>query len=102
MNEIIISPSYKTFCYIDDKNNMVDITNKIPFKLVELIKKMKYILGDDLVIDRSVSGDIEDIYEYIIEKAYETPDYVFKDLNFKDQPKQKLLIAVNRFFWNKI
>ena len=102
MKEIIISPSFKTFCYFDEKNNMIDITNKIPFRLIELIKKMRYIFGDDLVIDKSISGDIEDIYEYIIEKAYERPEYIFEKLNFKDNAKQKLLIAFNKFFWNKI
>ena len=102
MKEIIISPSFKTFCYFDEKNNMIDITNKIPFRLIELIKKMRYIFGDDLVIDKSISGDIEDIYEYIIEKAYERPYYIFEELNFKDNAKQKLLIAFNKFFWNKI
>ena len=79
MKEIIISPSFKTFCYFDEKNNMIDITNKIPFRLIELIKKMRYIFGDDLVIDKSISGDIEDIYEYIIEKAYERPEYIFEE-----------------------
>ena len=102
MKEIIISPSFKTFCYFDEKNNMIDITNKIPFRLIELIKKMRYIFGDDLVIDKSISGDIEDIYEYIIEKDYERPEYIFEELNFKDNAKQKLLIAFNKFFWNKI
>ena len=102
MKEIIISPSFKTFCYFDEKNNMIDITNKIPFRLIELIKKMRYIFGDDLVIDKSISGDIEDIYEYIIEKAYERPEHIFEELNFKDNAKQKLLIAFNKFFWNKI
>jgi len=87
---------------IDEKNNMIDITNKIPFRLIELIKKMRYIFGDDLVIDKSISGDIEDIYEYIIEKAYERPEYIFEELKFKDNAKQKLLIAFNKFFWNKI
>ena len=30
---------------------MIDITNKI-FRLIELIKKMRYIFGNDLVIDK--------------------------------------------------
>ena len=41
MNEIVISPSLKTFCYFDDKNNMIDITSKIPFKLLKLVKKTR-------------------------------------------------------------
>ena len=101
MNEIVISPSFDTFCYFDNKNNMIDITNKIPFRLLGLIKKMKYIFGDDLVLDKSIIEDVEDIYHYIIEKAYERPDYIYEDLNFKDQPKQKLLVAFNKFFFDK-
>ena len=31
---------------------------------------MKYIFGDDIVLDKSlISDDIEDIYHYIIEKV---------------------------------
>ena len=102
MNEIVISPSFDTFCYFDNKNNMIDITNKIPFKLIELIKKMRYIFGDDVVLDKSlIADDIEDIYHYIIEKAYKRPDYIFEELNFKDQAKQKLLVAFNKFFFEK-
>ena len=102
MNEIVISPSLKTFCYFDEKNNMIDITNKIPFRLLELVKKMKYIFGDDIVLDKSlISNDIEDIYHYIIEKAYQRSDYIFEELNFKDQAKQKLLVAFNKFFFEK-
>ena len=102
MNEIVISPSLKTFCYFDEKNNMIDITNKIPFKLLELVKKMKYIFGDDVVLDKSlITDDIEDIYHYIIEKAYQRSDYIFEELNFKDQAKQKLLVAFNKFFFEK-
>ena len=102
MNEIVISPSLKTFCYFDDKNNMIDITSRIPFKLLKLVKKMKYILGDDIVLDKSlIADDIEDIYHYIIEKAYEKQDYIFEELNFKDHAKQKLLVAFNKFFFDK-
>ena len=102
MNEIVISPSLETFCYFDEKNNMIDITNKIPFKLIELIKKMKYIFGNDIVLDKSlIADDIKDIYHYIIEKAYERSDYIFEELNFKDNAKQKLLVAFNKFFFDK-
>ena len=88
--------------YVINKNNMIDITNKIPFKLIELIKKMRYIFGDDIVLDKSlIADDIEDIYHYIIEKAYERSDYIFEELNFKDNAKQKLLVAFNKFFFDK-
>jgi hypothetical protein len=81
---------------------MIDITDKIPFRLLELIKKMRYIFGDDVVLDKSlITDDIEDIYHYIIEKAYERTDYIFEELNFKNKAKEKLLSAFNKFFFDK-
>ena len=60
------------------------------------------IFGDKLVIDRSLTEkDNEDIYEYIIEKCYERPDYLFKQTYFKRRPKEQLLIAFNKMFFNK-
>jgi hypothetical protein len=54
------------------------------------------------VLDKSlIADDIEDIYHYIIEKAYERSDYIFEELNFKDHAKQKLLVAFNKFFFDK-
>ena len=34
--KIIISPDITTYCYVDDKDNMVDITDQIPYRLREL------------------------------------------------------------------
>ncbi len=102
MKEIIVSPKVTSFCYIDDNNNMVDITDDVPYRLLQLVKRMKFIFGDKLVIDRSLTEkDNEDIYEYIIEKCYETPDFLFKQTYFKTRPKEKLLIAFNKMFFNK-
>jgi len=103
MNEIIVNPSIDKFCYIDDKDNMVDITDKVSKRLIELYKKFQIILGDDLVLDKSLTSEpIEDIYEYIVEKAYQTKEYVFEPTTFKEKPKKKLLIAFNKFFYNNI
>ena len=100
--KVIISPDITTFCYIDDNNNMIDITDQIPYRLREFVKRMKFIFDDKLVIDRSYKKkENEDIYEYLIEKAYETKDYCFKKTKFKPKPKEKMLIAFNKLFFNK-
>ena len=39
--KIIISPDITTYCYVDDKDNMVDITDQIPYRLREFVKRMK-------------------------------------------------------------
>ena len=102
MNEIIVSPQVTSFCYVDDSNNMIDITDDVPYRLIQFVKRMKFIFGDKLVIDRSLTEkENEDIYEYIIEKCYETPDYLFKQTYFKSRPKEKLLIAFNKLFFKK-
>ena len=88
--KVIISPDITTFCYIDDNDNMIDITDQIPYRLREFVKRMKFIFDDKLVIDRSYTKkENEDIYEYLIEKAYETKDYCFKKTKFKPKPKEK-------------
>ena len=102
MNEIIISPNVTNFCYVDENNNMVDITDKIPYRLLKFVKKAKLLFGDDIILDRAlVEKHNEDIYEYLIEKAYETKDYCFKRTKFKPRPKEKLLIAFNKLFFDK-
>jgi len=81
--KIIISPDITTFCYIDEHDNMVDITDQIPYRLREFVKRMKFIFDDKIIIDRSYTEkENEDVYEYLIEKAYETKDYCFKKTKF--------------------
>ena len=100
--KIIISPDITTYCYVDDKDNMVDITDQIPYRLREFVKRMKFIFDDKIIIDRSYTEkENEDIYEYIIEKAYETKDFCFKKTRFKSRHKEKLLIAFNKLFFDK-
>ena len=102
MNEIIISPNVTSFCYVDDNNNMIDITNKIPQRLLKFVKRSKYLFGDDMVLDRSLLEKYnEDIYEYLIEKAYETEDFLYQPTRFKALAKEKLLIAFNKLFFDK-
>ena len=102
MNEIIVSPDVTTFCYVDENFNMIDITDDVPYRLQQFIKRCKFILGDNLVLDRKlIEKETEDIYEYLIEKAYETKDYCFKKTKFKPRPKEKMLIAFNKLFFDK-
>ena len=96
--EIIANPSFSKICSVDVNGNMLDITDKCP---VELCKNFKKILGE-LTIDKSlVDKPCEDIYYNIVEKTYLTPRYI-KDVSFKEQPKEKLLIAFNKFFFEMI
>ena len=92
----------RSFCYIDDDNNMVDITDKIPYRLLQFVKKTKFLFGDDIILDRAlVKKHNEDIYEYLIEKAYEREDFLFKQTRFKTSAKEQLLIAFNKLFFTK-
>lgn len=103
MKQIIVSPSGNKFCYIDSNNNMVDITDKIPTKIIKLYNNLKKILGDKLTIDENLTNNtIEDIYTYIIEKSYQLDTYIYEVVEFKDNPKDKLVIAFNKFFYENI
>ena len=83
---------------IDDKANMVEIDDE---GLIELHKNMKKILGD-ITFDENLIKPIEPIYHYIVEKMYTMPEYSRWDtVPFKDKPKAKLLIALNKFIHDK-
>jgi len=62
---------------------------------------MKLVI-DDIVIDEKLIEPVEDIYYYLIEKIYTMPDYPkWNDVPFRDKPKAKLLIALNKFIHDK-
>ena len=82
---------------IDDKANMVEIEDE---SLIELYKNMKKVL-DDIIFDENLIKPIEPIYYYIVEKIYLLPEYAH-NASFKEQPKEKLLIAFNKLFFDKI
>jgi hypothetical protein len=44
----------------------------------------------------------EPVYEYIVEKTYIMPEYDYGPVYFKDKPKQKMKIAFNKLFYEKI
>ena len=59
------------------------------------VKNMKKVLGDDLFDNSLVNETTEPIYDYIVEKTYQTPEYI-EEVEFKN--KRKLKIAFNKFY----
>ena len=64
---------------------------------IKFVKNMKKILGDDLFDNNLINETNEPIYDYIVEKTYQTPGYIEK-VEFKN--KRKLKIAFNKFYEN--
>ena len=85
---------------VDDMGNMTVYEDE---SLTTLIDNMKLVI-DDIVIDEKLIEPVEDIYYYLIEKIYTMPDYPkWNDgAPFGDKPKEKLLIALNKFIHDKI
>ena len=81
--------------FIDVTNNITEMPD-----LTVLYKNMKKILGD-VTIDEKLIAPTEDIYNYIVEKIYLMPEYAH-EASFKDKPKEKLLIAFNKFLFDMI
>jgi hypothetical protein len=83
---------------IDDMGNMAPIEDEA---IKELYVSMKELLGDINIIQEV--KEVEPIYSYIVEKIYTMPDYPkWNDVPFRDKPKAKLLIALNKFIHDKI
>ena len=83
---------------VDDMGNMTVYEDE---SLTALIDNMKLVI-DDIVIDEKLIELVEDIYYYLIEKIYTMPDYPkWNDVPFRDKPKAKLLIALNKFIHDK-
>ena len=91
--------SFTQFSYIDNKGNMIDITDKCP---IELCQTMRKVLGDDMFDESLGDKEVEDIYHYLIEKTYQMPDWVDISSYLTGKPKDKLLIAFNTFFFKMI
>ena len=83
---------------VDDMGNMTVYEDE---SLTTLIDNMKLVI-DDIVIDEKLIEPVEYIYYYLIEKIYTMPDYPkWNDVPFRDKPKAKLLIALNKFIHDK-
>jgi len=79
------------------------VTNTILIMLGQednrFVTNIKKVIGDDLFDTKLLLEETEDIYDYIIEKSYQTPGYI-EEVEFKD--KRKLKIAFNKFYYNNI
>ena len=87
---------YMTQSDIDKIINVIIIT--LEHKNNKFVNNMKKILGNDLFDKELLKETTEDIYDYIVEKTYQLPEYI-EEVEFKD--KKKLKIAFNKFY-NKI
>ena len=63
----------------------------------KFVDSMKKLIGDDIFDKTLITETTEPIYDYIVEKTYQTPGYI-EDVSFKD--KRKLKIAFNKFYEN--
>jgi len=86
---------YITKQEVDKIINTIIIT--LEHKQNNFINSIQKILGDDLFDKELLNETTEDIYDYIIEKCYQTPKYI-EDVSFKN--KRKLKIAFNKFYEN--
>jgi hypothetical protein len=87
---------YMTQSEIDKIINVIVIT--LEHKNNKFVNNMKKILGNNLFDKELLKETTEDIYDYIVEKIYQLPEYI-EEVEFKD--KRKLKIAFNKFY-NKI
>ena len=60
------------------------------------VEDMKKVIGNDLFDKTLITETTEPIYDYIVEKIYQSPDYV-EDVSLN---KRKLKIAFNKFYEN--
>jgi len=63
-----------------------------------LIDSVKRLIGEDIFDVKLINKETEDIYDYIIEKIYETPEYI-EDVSFESP--EKIKIAFNKFYYEK-
>tara|TARA_A100001035_G_scaffold159148_1_gene125879 strand:+ start:546 stop:779 length:234 start_codon:yes stop_codon:yes gene_type:complete len=63
-----------------------------------LIDSVKRLIGEDIFDIKLINKETEDIYDYIIEKIYETPEYI-EDVSFESP--EKIKIAFNKFYYEK-
>ena len=67
-------------------------------KTAVLISSIKKLIGEDIFDVELINKETEDIYDYIIEKTYETPEYI-EDVSFNSP--EKIKIAFNKFYYEK-
>ena len=67
-------------------------------KTAVLMASVRRLIGEDIFDVELIKEETEDIYDYIIEKIYETPEYI-EEVSFKSPEKMK--IAFNKFYYEK-
>ena len=67
-------------------------------KTAVLMASVRKLIGEDIFDVELINKETEDIYDYIIEKIYETPEYI-EEVSFKSPEKMK--IAFNKFYYEK-
>jgi len=75
--------------------NTIIIT--LEYKQNIFVNSIKKILGENIFNKELLNETTEEIYDYIIEKCYRTPEYI-ENIAFKN--KRKLKIAFNKFYEN--
>ena len=88
--------NYSKIWTVDKKGNMIDITDKCP---ITFCQNMSKILGENMIDKRLINETTEDIYDYIVEKVYQMPEYI-QDVPFKSPDKLK--VAFNKLFFKII
>jgi len=86
---------YLTKKEVDKICNTIIIT--LEHKNNNFVNDMKKIIGNEIFDKSLLKENTEDIYDYIVEKAYQSPDYI-ETISFKN--KTKLKIAFNKFYEN--
>ena len=61
----------------------------------KFLNNMKKLIGDDYIDESLISETTEPIYDYIIEKCFQTPGYV-EEVTFNNP--RKIKIAFNKFY----
>lgn len=65
-------------------------------KTAVLMASVRKLIGEDIFDVELINKETEDIYDYIIEKIYETPEYI-EEVSFKSP--EKIKIAFNKFYY---
>ena len=65
-------------------------------KTAVLMASVRRLIGEDIFDVELTNKETEDIYDYIIEKIYETPEYI-EEVSYKSP--EKIKIAFNKFYY---
>ena len=96
VSDTILSLPIHPYMTKQEVNKITDtIIITLEHKKNHFINYIKKILGDEIFDESLLNKPTEPIYDYIIEKIYQMPEYV-EDVSFNN--KTKLKIAFNKFY----